>query len=265
LLANSGKDVDGRDKPGHDEGETMHIFIAGATGVVGRRLIPLLIADGHHVTGTTRSPEKAKALRAAGARAVVIDVYDALRLEEELWAARPQVVIHQLTDLPQVADPAGMPAALAANARLRIEGTRNLMAAAREGGARRVVAQSIAFAYAPGEGARIESDPLDTGATGDRAESVRGVVSLEQQVLGEPKIPGIVLRYGRLYGPGTWSENGPSGPGSLHVDAAAQAARLAVTRGEAGVYNIAEDDGAVSIAKARRELGFDPAFRIDAA
>lgn len=242
----------------------MQIFIAGATGAIGRRLVPLLIADGHHVTGTTRSADKAKVLRQAGARAVILDVYDALRLEEEVWAARPQVVIHQLTDLPQVADPAQMGAALERNARLRIEGTRNLMAAAHEGGARRVVAQSIAFAYAPGEGARVETDPLDIEATGGRAETVRGVVSLEQQVLGEPNIPGIVLRYGRLYGPGTWSEAGPSGTGVLHVDAAAQAARLAATRGEPGLYNIAEDDGAVSIEKARRELGFDPAFRMSA-
>jgi nucleoside-diphosphate-sugar epimerase len=170
------------------------------------------------------------------------------------------VVIHQLTDLPDVADPARMSEVRAANARLRIEGTRNLVAAAQAAGARRLIAQSIAFAYAPGEGARRETDPLDLEAAGDDAVTVRGVVALEDAVLNARGMAGVVLRYGRLYGPGTWYDK-PTGPGFLQVDAAAHAALLAVDRGQ-GVYNIAEDDGALSVEKARRELGFDPDFRL---
>jgi len=239
----------------------MRIFLAGATGAIGRPLAALLVADGHEVTGTTRSADKAKALRKAGVRAVVVDAYDALALEQAVWEARPEVVIHQLTDLPQMADPALMPAALEANAKLRIDGTRNLMAAAKGAGARRVIAQSIAFIYAPGVGARVETDPLALQPDGTPGASLRGVLSLEQQVLGARGIDGIVLRYARLYGPGTWNANGPAGAGFVHVDAAAQAARLALTGGEPGVYNIADDDGAFSIEKARRALGFDPSFR----
>jgi hypothetical protein len=128
---------------------------------------------------------------------------------------------------------------------------------------KRVVAQSIAFIYAPGEAQRQETDPLDTGAEGVRALTVAGVMALEGAVLGTPPITGIVLRYGYFYGPGTWYETSPKPP-SVHVDAAARAALLAITRGGAGIYNIAEDDGAVSTAKARRDLGFDPAFRVSA-
>ncbi len=176
-------------------------------------------------------------------------------------AARPHVVIHQLTDLPQVLDPAGIGDALVRNARLRIEGTPNLVAAARAAGARRLIAQSIAFAYADGPEPHAETDPLAAGE-GDApgAVSVRGVRALEEAVINAPGIEGLVLRYGRLYGPGTW--NTPNGRAPLHVDAAARAALLAVTRGAPGIYNIADDDGAVSVAKARSELGFDPAYRL---
>jgi nucleoside-diphosphate-sugar epimerase len=242
----------------------MRIFLAGATGVIGRSLVPLLIGDGHTVIGTTRSPDKAKALRQAGVTPVVLDIFEKGAVAEAMRAAAPEVIIHQLTDLPQSADPDKLAAALEGNARIRIEGTRNLMAAALAVGARRVVAQSIAFIYAPGEGARVETDPLAMQPDGTPGISLRGVLSLEEQVLGTPGVVGVVLRYGRLYGPGTWNEHGPKGTGVLHVDAAAQAARLALTRGQ-GIYNIADDDGAYSIAKARRELGFDPAFRIGVA
>lgn len=239
----------------------MRIFLAGATGAIGRPLVPLLIADGHEVTGTTRSAEKAKALRKSGAKAVVVDVFDAMTLEQAVWEARPEVVIHQLTDLPQVADPEKLGPALEANARLRIEGTRNLMAAAKATGAKRVVAQSIAFIYAPGESARVETHPFALQPDGTPGASLRGVLSLEEQVLGASGLDGIVLRYGRLYGSGTWNPSGPTGAGFVHVEAAAQAARLAVMRGAPGVYNVADDDGAFSIDKARRELGFNPSFR----
>jgi nucleoside-diphosphate-sugar epimerase len=241
----------------------MRIFLAGATGAIGRPLVSLLIADGHEVTGTTRSPAKAKALRKAGARAAIVDVFDALTLEQAVWEERPEIVIHQLTDLPQVAERVNLSAAaLEANARLRIDGTHNLIAAAKSAGAKRIVAQSIAFIYAPGAGARIETDPLAMQPDGTPGATLRGVLSLEQQVLNASGMSGVVLRYARLYGPGTWNPNGPTGSGFVHVDAAAHAARLALTHDAQGIYNIADDDGAFSIEKARRELGFDPSFRI---
>src|SRR5512145_3127754 len=139
----------------------MDIFVAGASGVIGRRLVLLLRDAGHQVTGTTRSPDNGRALSALGVRPVVVDVLDAGAIARAVEAAMPGVVIHQLTDLPDVADPARMSEVRAANARLRIEGTRNLVAAAQAAGARRMIAQSIAFAYAPGAGPRRETDPLD--------------------------------------------------------------------------------------------------------
>jgi nucleoside-diphosphate-sugar epimerase len=182
-------------------------------------------------------------------------------VRDAVVASRPQVVIHQLTDLPQVIDAARLGEALARNAQLRIEATPNLVAAARAAGARRLIAQSIAFAYADGPEPHDETDAL-ASAEGDhpRAVTARGVQALEDAVLKAPGIEGIVLRYGRLYGPGTW--NTPNARAPLHVDAAAHAALLALTAGAPGIYNIAEDDGAVSIGKARRELGFDPGFRL---
>ena len=235
----------------------MNIFLAGATGVIGRRLVPLLRDAGHAVIGTSRSEEKASALEVLGAKGVVVDVYDARALLKAMSAAHPDVVIHQLTDLPRSLD-GGRPSEFEANARLRIEGTKNLMAAAQVVGVGRVVAQSIAFAYLPGPGPRVETNPLDVD--GARAATVHAVVSLEDQVLNTPGIDGVVLRYGRLYGRGTWYA-AATGAGALYVDAAAHAALLAVTKGR-GIYNIAEDDGAVSSEKAKRELGFDAGFRM---
>ncbi len=241
----------------------MNVFLAGATGVIGRRLSLMLVADGHAVTGTTRSRAKEAQLRSSGVTPVVVDVFDGNALRDAVVRARPEIVIHQLTDLAGLLDPARREEMLARNARLRIEGTANLVAAAIAAGARRLIAQSIAFAYAEGAQPHGETDPLASGESGPGAVTARGVRALEEAVLRVSRIDGVVLRYGRLYGPGTWHD-APTGRGPLHVDAAAHAARLAMTRGPAGIYNIAEDDGDVSIAKARRELGFDPAFRLPA-
>ncbi len=241
----------------------VRIFLAGASGVIGRRLVPLLLDAGHTIVGTTRSQEKAEELKARGVEPVVVDVFDADPLLEFAAWARPDAVIHQLTDLPDVIDPARLADALARNSRLRIEGTSNLVAAARAAGARRLIAQSIAFAYEDGPEPHPETDPLNA-AEGEApgAITARGVRALEEAVLNAPGIEGVVLRYGRLYGPGTW--NTPNARAPAHVDAAAHAALLALSRGAPGVYNIAEDDGAVSIEKARNELGFEPAFRLEA-
>jgi nucleoside-diphosphate-sugar epimerase len=238
----------------------MRVFLAGATGAIGRRLVPLLIAAGHDVTGTTRSAEAAHKLEACGVHPAIVDVYDAPALLLAATAARPDVVIHQLTDLPQAyADEKDLAAAYPRNARIRVEGTRNLIAAAKAAGARRFIVQSIAFAYAPGREPHVEDDPLNL-ADGPRLVTVRGAADMEQQVLASG-MAAIVLRYGFFYGPGTWND-GPSRKPAIHIDAAAEATVLALTRGASGIYNIADDDGAVSIEKARRELGFDPAFRL---
>jgi nucleoside-diphosphate-sugar epimerase len=240
----------------------MRIFLAGASGAIGRRLTPLLVLMGHEVTATTRSAEKAGSLEAMCARPVVVDVFDAAAVKQAVVAARPDVVIHQLTDLPAAPGTPGYEEGQRRNNRLRREGTRNLMDAARAAGVKRVIAQSIAFAYAPGEGPRHETDPLDLAAEGTRALTVAGVVALEDAVLNAPPIAGLVLRYGFFYGPGTWNEKAPRPP-SIHIDAAAHAALLALSRGAPGFYNIAEDDGAVAITKARVELGFDPGIRLE--
>ncbi len=240
----------------------MRIFLAGASGAIGRRLAPLLLSAGYAVTGTTRSTDKAGELKARGVESVVVDVFDGAALRDAFVGARADVVIHQLTDLPQVLDPGRLADALRRNSRLRIEGTANLVAAARAAGARRLIAQSIAFAYADGPEPHSERDPLASPeGEAPGALTARGVRALEDAVLRATGIDGIVLRYGRLYGPGTWNKT-PSGRAPVHVDAAAQAALFAITRGAPGVYNIAEDDGAVTIEKARKELGFDPAFRV---
>jgi nucleoside-diphosphate-sugar epimerase len=237
----------------------MRIFLAGATGVIGRRLPRLLRDAKHDVTGTTRTPAKIPMLRALGIAPVVVDVFDADELAQTVAVARPDIVIHQLTDLPSAPGTPGYAAAQEANRALRIAGTRNLMQAADLAGVRRAVGQSIAFVYAPGDGTRVEDDSLDYAAVGVRQLTVQGIAALEREVLQTQGIDGVVLRYGYLYGPDTWYDAPPKPP-SVHVDAAAHAALLAVSQG-AGVYNIAEDDGAVSVAKAKCELGFDPAFR----
>ncbi|MET1026728.1 MAG: NAD-dependent epimerase/dehydratase family protein [Dongiaceae bacterium] len=242
---------------------SIRIFLAGATGVIGRRLVPLLLEQGHLVTGTTRSAGKAAMLREMGVVPAVVDVFEAAALRAAVVAAAPEIVIHQLTDLPAGLDPATMDAARLRNARLREIGTRHLVEAALAAGARRIVAQSITFLYAPLEEARAwrESDPLDLAATGIRAASVKGIAALEASVLQTPGIEGIVLRYGQLYGTGTGAE-APAGNAPVHVDAAAQAALLALTRGTPGLYNIAEEAGAVDSTKARRDLGWDAGFRL---
>lgn len=236
------------------------IFLAGAAGVIGRRLTPLLLAKGHSVWGATRSPDRCEALRKLGAHPVVVDVFDAEALTAAVTEAKPEIVIHQLTDLAAVHDPAKRSDALGRNARIRVEGTRNLVAAARKAQAHRLIAQSIAWAYAPGPRPYLEDAPLDLNAEGDRAVSMRGVESLERQILEASPMEGLALRYGRLYGPGSGADAPPSPP-SVHVDAAAYAALLAIDHGEPGIFNIADPNGEVSSDKARAELSWRADFR----
>jgi nucleoside-diphosphate-sugar epimerase len=237
------------------------VFLAGATGAVGRRMLPLLRKAGYEVTGTTRSASKTEELRAVGITPVIVDVFDAAALGSAMLAVRPDVVVHQLTDLPYGLKAELMAEGLVRNARVRIEGTRNLVDAAVRAGASRFIAQSIAFVYAPGREPHDESDPLNSPAEEPWRSTMEGVVTLERLTTSSAGFDGLVLRYGMFYGPGTGFEAAPGKP-AVHVDAAAQAAMLAIARGAPGIYNIAEDDGAVLIARARRELGWDPGFRL---
>jgi nucleoside-diphosphate-sugar epimerase len=177
-------------------------------------------------------------------------------------AAKPEVVIHQLTDLAGLRAPGGpVPGALRGNSRVRIEGTRNLVEATVAAGATRMIAQSICWLYAEGPLPHVEADPLNRPNDGSDTSGVDAVLALEAAVTGTPGLEGLVLRYGRFYGPGTGTETAPrSAP--VHVEAAAHAALLAVTRGEPGIYNVAVDDGYVSTVRARTQFGWSSDFRV---
>ena len=241
----------------------MRVFLAGATGVIGRRLLPLLVERDHEVTALTRREERADALRRAGATPVVADVFDAEGLRAAVEAARPEAVLHELTDLPPNLDPRKMEEQAAGNDRIRVEGTRNLVAAAVAAGARRVVAQSIAFAYPPGgEGLKHEDDPLWDEAPWPWSRSIKALRELEGAVTRTEGLEGIVLRYGFFYGPG--SAYAPEGHFArevrrrrlpvvgrgtgvfsfIHVDDAAAATVAALERGAPGIYNVVDDDPA---------------------
>ncbi len=237
----------------------MRVFLAGASGVIGRRLVAFLVRGGHHVAGTTRSAVKAELLRSLGAEPVVVDVFDAAALASAVKAANADAVIHQLTDLAFAPGTPRYEEGLERNAKLRIEGTRNLVAGAKAAGVRRLISQSIAFVYAPKDGPLTEDDHLAVGAPGTLGRTVEGVIALENATLAMSE--GIVLRYGFLYGPGTWSPDGPLRAPAVHVDAAAQAALLALSKGSPGIYNVAENDPGLSSETAKRALGFDASFR----
>jgi nucleoside-diphosphate-sugar epimerase len=241
---------------------TTKVLVAGAGGTIGRRLCPLLTSAGYAVCGTTRKRDTAAELDSGGVTPIVVDIFDATSLSAMLAEFRPEIVIHQLTDLSGGLDLINYNATIERNARIRIEGTRNLVSAAVAAGARRIIAQSIAWMYVPGPEPHREEDPLDVDAKGVRAITVGGIVALEKSVLSSELPEGIVLRYGRLYGPGSGLDS-PAADGSahVHVDAAAQAALLAIRRGRRGVYNIAEPCVYATSEKAERELGWSAGFR----
>jgi nucleoside-diphosphate-sugar epimerase len=193
----------------------VRVFLAGGSGVIGLRIIPLLVAEGHEVAALTRTPEKATALRALGAEPVVCDVYEAATLRREVARFGAQTVMHQLTDLPD--DAARIPEFGAANGRIRREGTRNLIAAAQAAGVARFVAQSVAWTI-PGDGGLAVSD-------------------LERAVA---EIGGLVLRYGQLYGPGTYFEDTKPPHPRVQIDDAARRSVAALMTTESGVVSIVE-------------------------
>jgi 2-alkyl-3-oxoalkanoate reductase len=217
-----------------------------------------LVAAGHEVTGMTRREEKVAELRAAGAEAVVCDAFDGEGLREAVAAARPEAVVHALTALPPRFGPK---TDLEPTNRLRIKGTRNLLAAARAAGAMRVVAESVSFFYAPEGGwVKDEEAPLDLDAPGKVGPAVAAVADLERQVLEAEGIEGLVLRFGWFYGPDTYVSPGGSqaeevrkrrypvvGKGDatfsfIHVDDAAAAVVAALQRGAPGIYNVGDDE-----------------------
>jgi nucleoside-diphosphate-sugar epimerase len=234
----------------------MRVFVAGGNGALGKPLLPLLVADRHAVVASTRKADAAPAIEESGARASVVDVFDAGALAEELARLRPEVIVHLVTDLSYPAGESLTDEQLARTAHVREIGTHNLVAGAVAVGTRRLVAASICWLYTSGTEPHDEDDsiePVDGAATPVR----RGVISLERQILTDDRFDGVVLRFGRLYGPGTWAETADTPP-TVHVDDAARALATAVERGMPGAYNIAEDGGPVRIDKARRELGWEP-------
>jgi nucleoside-diphosphate-sugar epimerase len=242
----------------------MKVFIAGATGAIGQRLVPLLIDAGHEVLGTTRTPAKADGLRISGATPVVLDGHDLDAVRHAVIDAAPEVVVHQMTALSGDLDLRHFAETFAETNRLRTKTTDHLLTAAVEAGARRFVAQS--FAGWPNEQSggqvKTEEDPLNTDPPKQVRETLGAILHLEAVTTGTAGIEGLALRYGGFYGPGNALGKGGMmleavanrqmpivGGGSgiwsfLHIDDAAQATALAVDRGAPGVYNIVDDDPA---------------------
>jgi 2-alkyl-3-oxoalkanoate reductase len=242
----------------------MRIFLAGASGAIGKSLVPLLVQRGHQVFGTTRSPGKTHELRRAGAEPVILDALDGPAVLRAVDSAHPEVVVHEMTALSGMRIPRNFDKALAMTNRLRTEGTDHLLAAARAAGAQRFVAQS--FTGWPnartGGPVKTEEDPLDAHPPQSMARTLEAIRRLERTVTEASGMTGIALRYGALYGPGTSIApggyvlesvrkrrfpiiGGGTGVWSfLHIDDAAMATVLAIEGGEAGIYNIVDDEPA---------------------
>jgi nucleoside-diphosphate-sugar epimerase len=242
----------------------MRVFVAGASGAIGRRLLPLLVRAGHAVVAMTRSPAKTTAIRAAGAVPVVADALDEATVMTVVKSAEPEVVVHQLTAIPPRFNFRRFDREFALTNRLRTEGTDHLVAAARAVSARRFVAQSFAgWPYARAGGpVKTEADPLDSEPPAAFRRTLEAIRHLEATVLEAGGPEGLVLRYGAFYGPGTSLGEGGSilddvrhrrlpivGGGTgvwsfIHIDDAAAATSAAIERGAPGVYNMVDDDPA---------------------
>jgi nucleoside-diphosphate-sugar epimerase len=241
----------------------MRVFVAGATGVIGRELVPRLAAAGHEVHGMTRSASKQAMLSELGAVPVVADALDPAQVAEAVGSARPDVIVHQLTAIGSV-DPRHFDRDFALTNRLRIEGTDHLLSAGQAMGVRRFIAQSYgAWWYVrTGGPVKTEEDPLDPTPAREMRESRAAIRHLEEAVLGARWTEGIALRYGAFYGPGTSMAPGGELPEMIrrrrfplvgdgagvwsfvHVADAAEATVAAVEHGSRGVYNVADDDPA---------------------
>ncbi len=241
----------------------MKVFVAGATGVMGKQLVPRLLAAGHEVVGMTRSESKQAALWDLGARPVVADALDPDQVADAVAQDQPDVIVHQLTAISAI-DMRHFDRDFALTNRLRTEGTDHLLSAGRAVGVRRFVAQSYtSWPYArTGGPVKSEKDPLDPAPAREMTESLAAIRHLEQAVTGADWTEGIVLRYGAFYGPGTSLSPGGEqfemvrkrkfpvvGNGAgvwsfIHIADAAEATVAAVERGERGIYNVVDDDPA---------------------
>jgi len=237
----------------------MRVLVAGATGVVGRQLVPQLIAAGHQVTATTRNSEKAAALRAAGAEAAVVDGLDAMAVGEAVAKAKPEVVIHQMTALSANFDLRHFDRTFAVTNQLRTTGTDNLLAAAQAAGTRRLIAQSYSgwSNVRTGGSVMTEADPLDPDPPKAMRSTLDAIRYLEHAVVSSP-LEGVVLRYGSLYGPGASDlmvdvlkrrqvpliGDGGGIWSFLHTYDAAGATVAALDHGDPGVYNVVDDEPA---------------------
>jgi nucleoside-diphosphate-sugar epimerase len=242
----------------------MRVFVAGATGAIGRWLLPRLVQAGHNVVGMTRSAEKAEALRAACAEPVVADALNRAAVVRAVATTAPDIVVHELTALASFRDLRHFDREFAATNRLRTEGTDILVAAARAAGVRRIVAQSFAgWPYArKGAMVKSEDDPLDPDPPAQFRRTVEAIRYLENAVLTGNGLAGTVLRYGGFYGPGTSFAKGAQfveairrrrfpiiGAGTgmwsfLHIDDAASATLAAIERASSGLFNITDDEPA---------------------
>ena len=240
----------------------MRVFVAGATGAIGKQLVPRLVKAGHEVHGMTRSATKRAMLEELGAVPVVADALDPDQVADAVGRAKPEVIVHQLTSIGTL-DTRHFDRAFALTNRLRTEGTDYLLSAGQAVGVRRFVAQSFFAAYARiGAAVKTEDDPLDSAPAREMRETIGAIRHVEAAVLGAQWTEGIVLRYGAFYGPGTSMAPGAEqlelvskrkfplvGDGAgvwsfIHVDDAAEATVAAIEQGSRGVYNVVDDDPA---------------------
>ena len=263
----------------------MKVFVAGASGAIGKQLVPRLIQSGHEVVAMTRSEQKAGSLRALGARPVIVDAFDRAAVVEAVVVAKAEILIHQLTALTGVKDFRNFDREFALTNRLRTEGTDILLEAARAAGIRRVIAQSYgSWNYErTGSGPKTETDRLDPTPPKNQTKTLEAIRYIEQAVSTADGLLGIVLRYGNLYGPGTGIAadgdiaamvrkrsfpvvgNGAGVWSFIHVADAASATVAAITHGAQGIYNVADDEPAavaVWLPELARALGAKAPFRV---
>ena len=263
----------------------MKVFVAGATGAVGKQLVPQLIKGGYEVVAPTRSARHVEALRAAGAEPVVADALDRDAIVQAIQAAAPDVIIHELTALSGVKNYKKFDEEFALTNRLRTEGTDNLLAGARAAGTQRFIAQSFGnWNYSrTGTGLKTEEDALDPHPPEHQHESLAAIRYLEAAVTGAEDIDGIALRYGNLYGPGTSIAldgdivatvrkrglplvgDGAGVWSFIHAEDAASAAVAAIQRGAPGIYNICDDEPApvrIWLPELASAVGAKPPLRI---
>jgi nucleoside-diphosphate-sugar epimerase len=260
----------------------VRVFVAGASGVIGRRLVPKLVAAGHEVTGTTRREHSAEAIRGAGAEAAVCDCLDPVAVEKAVIAANPEVIVSELTSLPDDYDLRTID--YGPTNRVRVEGGYNLIRAGRKVGADRFITQSIAFVYEPeGSWVKGEDAPTFRDPPGRLKSGLEATLVSEREALGAEGMEGVVLRYGQFYGPNTYFDRDGSiaeqvrsrrfpivakGSGVfsfIHIDDAADATVAAVQHGPPGIYNIVDDEPAPMrdwLPVYAQAIGAKPPFRV---